>query len=499
MQSPAARLLLASVAALWACAPERPPADGGGDADTSCARACDDGLFCSGVERCERTASGADDDGCVAGVAPCAAGEACDEATDTCMPGCDADGDGANSIDCGGEDCDDGVADRFPGNLEICDADDLDEDCDLATFGMRDADGDRDLDDACCNGAGAARTCGTDCDDARPGVSATGTEACDALDNDCDGAIDEGVTVSVFPDGDRDGYGTGTGSPGCAGAAGTAPLGGDCADADPARSPGATELCADSIDNDCDRTIDEMGPRTFYRDADGDGSGDPGDALTTTSCTPPSGYADNSRDCDDGRAATRPGATEECNRYDDDCSLGLPGGGIDRAEDADGDLHSPIDAACSSGYPRDDCADSLGTTYPGAPELCNRLDDDCSSGGGADPTEDADGDMRSAIGAACSGGYPKDDCCDLDARAFPGQEMFFTTATDCGSFDYDCSGSGEPPTCATASGPCAGRLDFAADLSVGCGMGQRPHTCRDDCTRGGLFGSGATSLPTPCR
>lgn len=37
-----------------------------------------------------------------------------------------------------GDDCDDDDPDRYPGNFEICDDDDHDEDCDPTTFGTRD-------------------------------------------------------------------------------------------------------------------------------------------------------------------------------------------------------------------------------------------------------------------------------------------------------------------------------------------------------------------------
>lgn len=63
----------------------------------------------------------------------------------------DADGDGRYSEATGGDDCDDGNANRFPGNTEICDANGVDEDCDLQTGGHRDLDGDGVTDAACFN------------------------------------------------------------------------------------------------------------------------------------------------------------------------------------------------------------------------------------------------------------------------------------------------------------------------------------------------------------
>jgi hypothetical protein len=64
---------------------------------------------------------------------PCAAGETCNESAARCSSTCphnpDADGDGHRSQDCGGDDCDDNDANRFPGHTEVCDSLTHDEDC----------------------------------------------------------------------------------------------------------------------------------------------------------------------------------------------------------------------------------------------------------------------------------------------------------------------------------------------------------------------------------
>src|SRR5690606_27213938 len=128
---------------------------------------CDDGLYCNGVELCV-------DALCVPGTPPCASDiEQCLEDRDECLAlDCseetrDADDDGSDSKACGGQDCDDADPNRFPGNPEVCDPDNRDEDCDPRTFGVRDLDGDGEPDAACCNGD----NCGTDCDDTRAGVN----------------------------------------------------------------------------------------------------------------------------------------------------------------------------------------------------------------------------------------------------------------------------------------------------------------------------------------
>ena len=142
---------LAAAVALAACAGDTIFIVDGGppvDAPAACSSdaACDDGLFCNGVERCLPGAAGADAAGCVPGASPCLGGERCDEGGDACLESCaitpDADGDGVVALACGGLDCDDTRPDVFPGNVEVCDDASLDEDCDPSTVGTEDRDGD---------------------------------------------------------------------------------------------------------------------------------------------------------------------------------------------------------------------------------------------------------------------------------------------------------------------------------------------------------------------
>src|SRR5689334_22504031 len=156
--------------------------DGGMEAAARCATDvdCDDGLFCNGPERCVPTSSSADARGCVVTASsPCLVLQMCNEAMRRCVTDCaspDADSDGHRAMECGGDDCDDTDPLRYPGNTEVCDPLDHDEDCDSATFGNRDQDRDTFSDETCCNvDATGAHVCGTDCADlaasVHPGAS----------------------------------------------------------------------------------------------------------------------------------------------------------------------------------------------------------------------------------------------------------------------------------------------------------------------------------------
>lgn len=86
-------------------------------------------------------------------------------------PARDADGDGHESLLCGGDDCDDADAAKYPGNVEVCDAYGYDEDCNDATYGLRDQDGDGYFDYRCFNIVnGVVRSSGNDCDDNNPAI-----------------------------------------------------------------------------------------------------------------------------------------------------------------------------------------------------------------------------------------------------------------------------------------------------------------------------------------
>jgi hypothetical protein len=225
--------------------------DAGVDAGPMCTSdvQCDDGVFCNGAERCV-------DGACRAG-SPACGGAGCDEATRFCE-GClepDRDHDGHDRVECGGRDCDD--ADALIPRDELCDPDDVDEDCDATTVGTRDFDRDGHVDASCCNVAGDDISCGTDCNDRDVAVYPGATEICDGRDQDCDGRIDEDAGQTYYRDFDRDGYGTTETMIACSMPTGWASDPGDCNDMAAAVNPASTESC-DGRDNDCNGVVDDI-------------------------------------------------------------------------------------------------------------------------------------------------------------------------------------------------------------------------------------------------
>lgn len=125
-------------------------------------------------------------------------------------------------------------------------------------------------------------------------------EACNGLDDDCDGATDESVMTVCYVDEDGDGVAP-------EGAAGTARCG------------------------VCDDGFTETEPLI------------------------------GSIDCDDSDPSRYNGAFELCDRLDTDCSSETP---EESGEDMDNDGHAPMDAACERGFPKDDCYDENPAASP---------------------------------------------------------------------------------------------------------------------------------------
>ncbi|MFH1466897.1 MAG: putative metal-binding motif-containing protein [Pseudomonadota bacterium] len=372
-------------------------------------------------------------------------------------------------------DCDDADPAVNPGAVEVCNG--TDDDCsgtidddyaaDAPTWyadGDGDGYGDASRAQVSCTGDGASVRDATDCDDTDPAVNPAATEVCNGIDDDCSGVIDDDYAADAptwYADTDADGYGDARSSHvSCAGDSASVLDATDCDDADPAVNPAATEVC-NGIDDDCSGVIDDdyaADAATWYADVDSDGFGDP--THTTAACTQPGGHLADDTDCDDLDPAVNPAATEACDGTDNDCD-----GTVDEDDaadaatwyaDADADgygdarsSHVSCTGDSASVLDATDCDDTDPAENPGATELCNGVDDDCSGTidddyAAAAPTwyADADADGYGDAGSShvsCTGDSASvldaTDCDDTDPAVNPG------AIEVCNGVDDDCSGT----------------------------------------------------------
>jgi hypothetical protein len=251
--------------------------------------------------------------------------DGCDE----CVLGCTEDAECADGNACNGaETCDESAGTCIDGTAVDCD------DGDACTADMCVPDGscihlliDADGDGFAASSLG---TCGTDCDDTDNTIYVGAPEACDTIDQDCDGEPMPSSTPSWYADCDSDTYPAAgaasmvacampTSVP-CAGGTRTLrpPTGStiDCNDSNDAVRPNAEDIRSDGIDNNCD------GLEACYTDRDNDGyRADMTIASTDLDCTDANEGAasDPAGDCNDGAGFVHPDALELCNRIDEDC------------------------------------------------------------------------------------------------------------------------------------------------------------------------------------
>lgn len=150
--------------------------------------------------------------------------------------------------------------------------------------------------------------------------------------------------------------------------------GDDCNDCNGSIYPGNVETCDEfGVDDDCN-------PLTLGQvDTDADGYIDVS-CCNASSC---------GRDCDDLDTDVNPSSPEVCNYVDDNCDGLLDAdsdplwirGFVDLDADGFGDANAPVDVC-----PQDlgdlvrisgDCNTLASQVHPGAPEVCNGIDDDC--------------------------------------------------------------------------------------------------------------------------
>ncbi|MBI5548794.1 MAG: putative metal-binding motif-containing protein, partial [Deltaproteobacteria bacterium] len=325
-------------------------------------------------------------------------------------------------------------------NESTCDS--KDNDCDGTTDEglVTDADGDTYRRCGTC-GAPAAPSC--DCNDGNPAIRPGATEICDNVDQDCDGSVDDMAARACF-EGANVTSATYTGT--CPGS--TCQPRGECRAGTqscsagawsacggtlvlPAHDPAQNESTCDDRDNDCDGTVDDG----LVVDADLDHH------RRCGTCGAPAAPI---CDCNDGSAASHPGATELCDNLDNDCD-----GLIDEGFDEDHDSYLSC-AGCS--VAPCDCNDHDDSVFPTATELCDCIDQDCD-GNPANGFPDADGDhIPDCPGTA-------GDCDDSSNQVHGAWCNYAAVPDTCDGRDNDCDGrtdktsSGATLTQSCFSGP----------------------------------------------
>jgi hypothetical protein len=172
------------------------------------------------------------------------------------------------------------------------------------------------------------------------------------------------------------------------------------------------------------------------------------------------GYSINNTDCNDSQYYANPGIfVEYCDGIDNNCN-----GQVDEFQsiifqdldgDGYGDYDSPMIWQCGNPVPQGfviypgDCNDNFASIHPGAPEICDGLDNDCN--GIIDDNftivmtyyRDQDNDNYgnpnltiTALGCVPPLGYAKlgTDCNDNNPAIYPGADEF------CNGIDDDCDG-----------------------------------------------------------
>lgn len=109
--------------------------------------------------------------------------------------------------------------------------------------------------------------------------------------------------------------------------------------------------------------------KTWYRDADGDGFGNP--ALTLSSCAAPAGYVSNNQDCDDTNAEINPTTVWYEDKDNDGYSTG------NTLTQCQKPANYVLKAQLKG--PETDCNDNNPAINPTAAEICDGLDNNCNN------------------------------------------------------------------------------------------------------------------------
>jgi hypothetical protein len=242
-----------------------------------------------------------------------------------------------------------------------------------------------------------------------------------------------------------------------------------------------TDADGDGVGDTIDNCINT--PNAGQEDTDIDGTGDACDECASDPDKTTAGvcgcgvadidadgdsYYECTDDCDDSNAEINPGAEEVCDGVDNNCSGEIDDG---LTTDQDGDGYSTPDSCTGT---KDDCDDSNASVNPGGDDsVCNGLDDDCDGTVDEEYTPTVTtcgiGECSSNTGTLeCQSGTEVDTCDPLEGAA--------SDDSVCNGLDDDCDGSVDEeytPTATTCGiGECSGNSG-----QLECQSGAETDTC----------------------
>jgi hypothetical protein len=347
------------------------------------------------------------------------------------------------------------------------DCDGLDNDCDGQT------------DEGCACPPAGEQSCGLDVGECRPGrqlcergvwgecrgVVGPAAEACNGLDDDCDGLVDDGLPDLPCPL--QAGVCAGASVP-CADADGRA----ECTaaqylEANPRYVDLETEAHCDGLDNDCDGLTDEA-----CQCADG----------TSQVCGQNVGRCTQGRQtCAGGRFGecdgVPPGA-EVCNGLDDDCDASVDEDAPTEACPLQTGVCAGARAVCANGRIEPCDAAAYGPAWQASETFCDQRDNDCDgeTDEGCDCLDNTSQPCGSDEGV-CSRGQQ---LC-VGGRWGPCENEVPPSEETCDGRDENCDGSADeadglrPPPCPLQEGLCAGSVQTcggAAGYTGQCGAAE---------------------------